>query len=145
MLGHIALAMALGGAVGFERELVREPAGLRTHMLICGAAALIAGLGQLLVADFTEQPYRDLLRTDPLRVIEAVVAAVGFVGAGTIIKRPDNQDVQGLTTAASLLMVAGLGIAVGIGHVIVAVGATVLAIGVLTLVRTWERRHIRAK
>jgi putative Mg2+ transporter-C (MgtC) family protein len=134
--------MVLGGVLGLERELVKESAGLRTHMLIAGSAALIAGLGHLLAADFSDESFRELVRIDPVRVIEAVVAAVGFVAAGTILKRPEGQEVQGLTTAASLLMAAGLGIAAGLGHYLLAVGAAVLSTFVLGILRVVEQRYL---
>jgi putative Mg2+ transporter-C (MgtC) family protein len=95
-----------------------------------------------LAAHFSAEQYRERVRVDPVRVIEAVVAAVGFVGAGTILKRPDNEQVQGLTTAASLLLVAGLGIAAGLGHFVLAVGATVLGTIVLAVLRIWEARYL---
>lgn len=143
ILAHIAAAMVLGGVVGLERELVKESAGLRTHMLIAGSAALIAGLGHLLAADFSDESFRALVRIDPVRVIEAVVAAVGFVAAGTILKRPEGQEIQGLTTAASLLMAAGIGIAAGLGHFLLAAGATALSTFVLAVLRVVERRYLR--
>ena len=114
-------------------------------MLIAGAAALIAGLGHLLAADFSNEEYRELVRIDPVRVIEAVVAAVGFVGAGTILKRPQGEEVQGLTTAASLLMAAGLGIAAGLGHYALAAGATLLSVFVLTVLRLLEQRFLNRR
>lgn len=142
---RIAAAMLLGGVIGFEREMVKESAGLRTHMLIAGAAALIVGLGEPLAEDFTRESFRDLVRVDPVRLIEAVVSAVGFVGAGVILKQEGVAAVQGLTTAASLLMVAGLGIAVALDHFVLAIGATVLCLFVLLVLRIWERRVLKTQ
>ena len=82
VLARVLAAMILGGIIGFERELKSQSAGLRTHMLIAGAAALIVGLGHLLVRDYSDEQFRELVQVDPVRLIEAVVAAVGFVGAG---------------------------------------------------------------
>jgi putative Mg2+ transporter-C (MgtC) family protein len=140
MVARVAAAMVFGGVIGWERELARESAGLRTHMLIAGMAALIVGLGRLLATDFGDEHFRELVQVDPVRLIEAVVAAVGFVGAGTILKRREGDEVLGLTTAASLLMVAGLGIAAGLNHFVLATGATVLCLFVLWVLRVWERR-----
>lgn len=139
VLARVAVAIVLGGIIGFERELGRHAAGLRTHMLIAGAAALIVGLGHLLASDFADQRFRDLVRIDPVRLIEAIVAAVGFVGAGTIIKRRDDDAVAGLTTAASLLMGAAIGIAAGAGHFVLATGATLISLLVLAALRVLER------
>jgi putative Mg2+ transporter-C (MgtC) family protein len=134
------MAMGLAAIVGLERELAREQAGLRTHMLIGGSAALIVSLGKLMAADFSDEHFGELIHVDPVRLVEAIVAAVGFVGAGTILKRREGEEVRGLTTAASLLMVAGLGIAVALSHFVLAVGATVLCLAVLWLLRIWEER-----
>ncbi len=143
MTARVGVAILLGGAIGLEREMVKESAGLRTHMLIAGAAALIVGLGHLVAADFSDERFRELVRIDPVRVIEAVVAAVGFVAAGTILKRPEGEQVQGLTTAASLLMAAGLGIAAGLSHFVLAFGTTVLALLVLLVLRVFEHRVLK--
>ena len=80
-----------------------------------------------------------------MRLIEAVVAAVGFIGAGSIIKRRTGEEVQGLTTAASLLMAAGIGIAAGLGHFVMAAGASALCLVVLTLIGRWEARVLNRK
>ena len=82
VLASTAYAMLLGGVVGFERELKNRPAGFRTHMLVAGAAALLVGLGDLIATHFSAQYPEQLLRVDPIRLIEAVVTAVGFLGAG---------------------------------------------------------------
>lgn len=145
VLGAVLAAMLLGGIIGIEREISNRPAGLRTHMLISGSAALIVGLGHLLALDFADESFREFVRVDPVRLIEAVVAAVGFVGAGSIIKRREGEEVQGLTTAASLLMAAGIGIASGLGHFVMAAGASALCLVVLTLIRRWERRLLGSK
>ena len=88
---------------------------------------------------FTQEQYRDLLRIDPVRLIESVVAAVGFVGAGAILRARGAQQVQGLTTASSLLMAAAIGIAAGLGHYLLAFGASLLCVVVLALFRRLER------
>lgn len=140
ILARVAAAMALGGVLGIERELGRHAAGLRTHMMIAGAAALIVGLGDVVAQHFTREEYRELLRIDPGRLIEAVVAAVGFVGAGAILRARGAQQVHGLTTASSLLMAAAIGIAAGLGHYLLALGASLLCVLVLALFRRIEAR-----
>ncbi len=72
--------------IGFEREIKDRPAGFRTHMLVAGAAALLVGLGDLLAEHFSDEDYRELVQFDPIRLIQAVVAAVGFLGAGAIFR-----------------------------------------------------------
>lgn len=140
VLVSTAYAMLLGGAVGFERELKNRPAGFRTHMLVAGAAALLVGLGDLIATHFSAQYPEQLLRVDPIRLIEAVVTAVGFLGAGAIFRHAGGNGISGLTTAASLLMVATIGIAAGLHAQFLALGATLLTLAVLVVLSWVERR-----
>ncbi|MDG2524027.1 MgtC/SapB family protein [Stenotrophomonas sp. HITSZ_GD] len=137
---RVAAAMVLGGVIGIEREIGRHPAGLRTHMMIAGAAALIVGLGDSIAEHFQQERYRDLLQVDPVRLIEAVVASVGFVAAGTILRSARTDRVNGLTTASSLVMSAAIGIAAGIGRYVIATGVCVLCLLVLGAFRGLEKR-----
>jgi putative Mg2+ transporter-C (MgtC) family protein len=130
LVAEVAFAMLLGGVVGFERELANKPAGFRTHMLVCGAAALLVGMGEELVAKFGDDAGSELIQADPFRIIGAVVSGVSFLGAGTIF-RGNGQHVEGLTTAASLLVVASIGIAVGSRQWVTAIGVTLLTLAVL--------------
>jgi putative Mg2+ transporter-C (MgtC) family protein len=127
----VALSMLLGAAVGWEREAARKPAGLRTHMLVAGAAAMLTGLSELLVNDLSIPD--PLISADPIRVVQAVVTGVTFLGAGTIIRQREDAkgDVKGLTTAASLLFVAALGIGVALGQYLLAVGGALLVLAVV--------------
>lgn len=133
LLAGVAFAMVLGAAIGFERESKQRPAGLRTHMLIAGSAALLLGIGDLLAEHFSDENYSQLLRVDPIRIIEAVVTAVAFIGAGTIIQHARRNAVLGLTTAASMLLTASIGIVVGLQQYVLALGVTALALVVLHL------------
>lgn len=135
ILGLTIVAMILGGAVGFDRETADKPAGLRTHMLVAGSAALLTGLGRVLVSQLVID--ESLIRADPIRIIEAVVTGVAFLGAGTIIRHRDNQ-VEGLTTAASLLLVSALGIGVALGQLILTMGITIIVLVVLRVLKTEE-------
>ena len=139
-LATTAYAMLLGGAVGFERELKNRPAGFRTHMLVAGAAAMLVGLVDLISERFASEAYGELVRLDPIRLIEAAVAAVGFLGAGTIFRSGRDGLVSGITTAASLLMVAVIGIAAGVHAHLLAIGATALTLSVLLVLGWIERR-----
>ncbi|KIP86006.1 MgtC/SapB family protein [Stenotrophomonas sp. Sa5BUN4] len=140
LLLRVAAAMLFGGVIGFERELGKHAAGLRTHMLLAGAAALIVGLGDSVAEHFQQDQYRDLLQVDPIRLIEAVVACVGFIAAGTIIRGTRDGEVSGLTTASSLIMSAAVGIAVGIGAYVIASGVTLMCVVVLTVMRRVEKK-----
>jgi putative Mg2+ transporter-C (MgtC) family protein len=140
VVGTCAYAMLLGGAIGVERELKNRPAGFRTHMLIAGAAALLVGLGEILGGRFSGVAYRDLVHIDPIGLIQATVAAVGFLGAGTIFRSEQGAVVSGITTAASLLMAATIGIAAGLHKFVLALAATGLTLLVLFVVAAIERR-----
>lgn len=139
VVAGVAFAMLLGGLVGFERELKNRPAGFRTHMLVAGAAALLVGMGPLMLAPHlgAQGP---VLRIDPLRLVEAVVAGVGFIGAGTILAQRRGRQVTGLTTAASLLMVAIIGIAAGLHLHVLASAASALTLLVLFALSRLEGR-----
>jgi putative Mg2+ transporter-C (MgtC) family protein len=127
VLLRLVLAAALAGAIGWERESVGKSAGLRTHMFVGMGAMLFVLLGDAVVLKF--QPMQGIVQMDPIRVIEAVTAAVGFLGGGVIFVNRDR--VVGLTTAASIWVTAAIGIAVGLERYVLAVGATVLALVVL--------------
>ncbi|MDQ4025769.1 MAG: MgtC/SapB family protein, partial [Actinomycetota bacterium] len=104
---RIVLAAALGGFIGFERELSDQPAGFRTHMLVSVGAALFTVAGAYGVEDlFAEQTGR--VRYDPTRIAAQIVTGIGFLGAGAIIQQ--GFSVRGLTTAASLWVTAAVGL-----------------------------------
>jgi putative Mg2+ transporter-C (MgtC) family protein len=139
ILAYVALAMFLGGLVGLDREAARKPAGLRTHMLVCGAAALLVLLGQVMVENYDAKT-ASRLTSDPIRIIEAVIT-VSFLGAGTIIRNHrDSGQVEGLTTAASLLLAAAIGISVALAQFVLALGLTILILLVLRVLGYVENR-----
>ena len=122
---RLGLAALLAGAIGVERELREQEAGLRTHMLVCVGATMFMIVGVYAWADM--QLGNDIgVVVDPSRVASYVVSGIGFLGAGAIIKHGIN--VRGLTTAASLWVVAAIGVAVGVGMYEFSVATTVLVI-----------------
>ena len=133
---RLAVAAAIGGAIGFERETLDKSAGLRTHMLVCMGAALFMVGSILLVYEFNEGP--DVSRVDPTRIASTIVTGVGFLGGGIIFK--NESRVHGLTTAAGLWVAAAIGMAVGAGFYITAVGGGVLTLVILVLLRRVEER-----
>ncbi len=134
--------MLLGAVLGFEREFAHKPAGIRTHMLVAGSAALLVGLGYLLVERSLLENPREVIAADPIRIIQAIVIGVSFLGTGTIIRRADRETVHGLTTAASLLMSSGIGIAVALNQEALGIGTTVL-VAVVLRVLGWVERLVR--
>jgi putative Mg2+ transporter-C (MgtC) family protein len=139
-LGYVAMAMFLGAVVGFERELASKPAGMRTHMLVAGAAALLVLLSDAVVHEFDNGVSHALIQSDPVRIIEAIVAGVAFLGAGTIIRHGSRSAVQGLTTAATLLFTAALGVCVAVKELLLAGGATLLVLATLRMVHVIEEK-----
>jgi putative Mg2+ transporter-C (MgtC) family protein len=124
----LLLAMFLGGMVGLDRERTEHPAGLRTHILVCVGAALITIVG----ASF---------KNADGKIAAQIVSGVGFLGAGTILREANGSVVRGLTTAASLWAVAGIGIAVGYDGLSaeLAVSATIIVCVTLSAITRLER------
>jgi putative Mg2+ transporter-C (MgtC) family protein len=139
ILLYVVLAMALGAIMGVERELEGKPAGLRTHMLVAGATALFTALGYVMTGEYNSVLGSDLIKSDPVRVIQAVITGVAFLGAGTIIRSSSRDQVAGLTTAASILFTAAVGVCVALSQIVLAVGATLLGLIILRLVGVGQR------
>jgi putative Mg2+ transporter-C (MgtC) family protein len=135
ILGVVIVAAILGSVIGFEREKAHKPAGLRTHMLVATTSALLISLASVIIPNLNLNP--DLIRIDPIRLIEAVISGVAFLGAGTIIR--DKAGIEGLTTAASLLFVAALGITVALSQFYLAIGLTVLTLLILRGIKFLEK------
>ena len=138
-VGLVALAGLLGGVIGIEREIAGKPAGLRTHIFVCAASALFMALGQNIISQYGEG---SPVQPDPIRVMQSVVLGISFLGAGTIIQHGRSR-IEGLTTAASVLLVAGIGIAVAIGEIITATSITTIMLLVLIVFGQVERRLLR--
>ncbi|MGC2236111.1 MAG: MgtC/SapB family protein [Pyrinomonadaceae bacterium] len=125
---RLTAAAVLGAILGFQREKVGKPAGLRTHILValgtCIFVLACSGYG---------------MSSDGLsRVIQGIVTGIGFIGAGSILKVKEERDIQGLTTAASVWVAAAIGVAVGLGGLGLALLGTLLALLVLTFAGTFE-------
>jgi putative Mg2+ transporter-C (MgtC) family protein len=132
VLLRVVLAGALGGAVGAERELREREAGLRTHMLVAVGAALFTIVSAYAWSDFSFSQ-RGGITFDPTRIAAQIVTGIGFLGAGAIIRQ--GLSVRGLTTAASLWVVAAIGMASGAGYYSAAVITTVVV-----LISLWPLR-----
>lgn len=140
---RLLCAMAIGLAIGLEREYTHRPAGMRTHILVALGACAVMITGQLIFAE-----YRPLGgSSDPARLSAQVISGVGFLGAGTIMR--EGANVKGLTTAASLWAVACLGIAAGGGYYTVAIAGGILVFATLTIFELLQRvllnPHAKAK
>ncbi len=134
LLVRLILAAILGGVIGLEREISGKPAGLRTNLLICVGATLLTELS-VAVSNLAAPGVRT---ADPARIAAQIVSGIGFLGAGTIIQA--RGSVVGLTTAATLWVVAAIGMAVGAQAYMEAVGTTILVIATLFLLGRLEAR-----
>jgi putative Mg2+ transporter-C (MgtC) family protein len=141
LLLKLLLATLLGGAIGFEREIAGKPAGLRTNILICVGAALFTHLSiSIAQIGFTPdgRPYGDTTR-----IAAQIVSGIGFLGAGAILHA--HGAVVGLTTAATIWVVAAVGAAIGAGAYVEGVGTSVLIILVLVGLRPVERNLLNRR
>jgi putative Mg2+ transporter-C (MgtC) family protein len=138
---RLALAALLGAAIGVEREWRDRTAGLRTHMLVCLGSAVFTIVSAYGFSDwYASIPanQRSTLISDPTRIAAQIVTGIGFLGAGAIFRSEDG--VRGLTTAASLWMMAAIGLATGAGYYVLAISTTVLMLLILIGLRTVSGR-----
>ncbi len=131
----ILIAVLVGGFIGLERESASRPAGLRTHILVCVASALVMDMN-LLIAQSN-------IYADPMRLGAQVISGMGFLGAGTIIKEGPN--VRGLTTAAGLWSVACLGLVIGSGQYLLAAFAALIMLITLKTINQLEMKYSKNK
>jgi putative Mg2+ transporter-C (MgtC) family protein len=130
IIGRLVLAALLGGLVGLERELSQKPAGLRTNMLICLGAALFTIISTESVHAFGAG--------DPTRIAAQIIPGIGFIGAGVVIRM--RGAIIGITSAATIFMVASIGMAVGSGLIVTSIFAALLLLGCLVLLGDLEQR-----
>ncbi len=129
----ILLTSVLCGLIGAERGIRHKGAGLRTHILVGVGSALI-----VLTSFYVSDILKNSMIVDPTRMIAGIVTGIGFLCAGTIIRGNDSSDIRGLTTAASLWIVSGIGMAVGAGQYDAAIIVTIVVFIVLTFLLKLE-------
>ncbi len=130
---RLVLSVVLGGSIGMERQVHRRNAGLRTHILVSLGSCLI-----MLTSIYIFDIYKSVTNVDPGRIAAGVITGIGFLGAGAIIR--EREEVKGLTTAASLWVVAGIGLATGCGFYSASVITASLGLIVLVLLRRIETK-----
>lgn len=123
MFLRLGLSVLLGGLIGFERETAKKPAGLRTNVLVCLGTTIF-----VLVAIRTFETY-PTAPVDVTRVAAGIITGIGFLGAGTILRT--QTDIQGLTSAATIWFVCGIGMAVGLGFYVLAIVSTLIGFLIL--------------
>lgn len=137
---RLTISFILGGLIGLERQFHRRAAGLRTHILVSIGSCLI-----MLTSIYISDIYKNVASVDPGRIAAGVITGIGFLGAGAIIKERENEAVKGLTTAASLWVVAGIGLAAGCGFYIAGFFTTILALVTLFLLASFEKNILIKK
>ncbi|OHB37859.1 MAG: hypothetical protein A2099_00995 [Planctomycetes bacterium GWF2_39_10] len=142
-IGKLLMAAVLGGVIGWERERRGRPAGLRTHILVCVGVTLMMLVSEHIFERYKTFAADSIIRVDPARIAAQVVTGIGFLGAGTIMRF--RATVRGLTTAASLWVVAGIGLAVGSSCYVPAIITTIIALFALLLLPLFERNIKRDK
>lgn len=141
MVFQLFMAIAAGAVIGWERERLDKPAGLRTHMLVSlGAAAFMVGAMQLSAELRNANPAISL---DPMRALAGIIGGVGFLGAGTIIQ--SRGSVSGITTAASIWVSAAIGTSCGMRLYRLALTCGLIALAVLWGIRFFEQTVLRTK
>ncbi|MFT4532646.1 MAG: putative Mg2+ transporter-C (MgtC) family protein [Candidatus Saccharimonadales bacterium] len=140
ILLKVIVAVSMGGIIGIERELAKKPAGIRTHMFVTGAAALVMSLSTLVINEFAENFGN--VQSDPVRVIEAIIVGISFIGAGTVLKSEKDHNVYYLTTAASILFASAIGITVGLERYMLALGLTILVVTINAAVGNLEQKYL---
>jgi len=137
---RIVLSVAAGGLVGLEREWSNRAAGFRTHILVCVGATAIMLLSIYGFSQFADELN---VRMDPARLAAQVISGIGFLGAGAIMR--NGFTISGLTTAASLWVVAAIGLCVGAGFYFVSLLTTVIVLFCLFLLNRWEKKFFSVK
>ncbi len=135
LLLRIAVGAALGGVIGYERDVHRRPVGLRTHLIVAMAAATFMVISSHFVY-WQHYGKDDLVEVDPSRIAASVVSGIGFLAGGAILRQ--GVSVQGLTTAAGLWLVTAIGMSAGAGMYVVSVVVTAMGIVALTVLRRLE-------
>jgi putative Mg2+ transporter-C (MgtC) family protein len=133
LIVRLGIAALLGGLLGLQRERAGKEAGIRTHMLVAAGSALVVFV-----------PLQAGMDAEGLsRVLQGLLAGIGFLCAGSILKLPTEEHVRGLTTAAGIWMTSAIGMAAGLGREVTAVIATLLVLGILSLVGPFRRLGLR--
>lgn len=142
---HVALAAFLSGLIGLEREKEKKPAGIRTNMIVGGSTALLVILGEMSVKYFLNLGFEELIRFDPTRILQAIVIGISFIGAGTVLQVQQKRRIRFLTTAATFLFSAGIGVAVAFKLYWLSIGVTLLILIINMVLGNVEDRLFKNK
>lgn len=148
IITRLFFSIIIGGLIGYEREFKNRPAGFRTHILVCIGAAVISMIQLYTVQQTTDMIIKNpqlasAMKADIGRLGAQVITGIGFLGAGTIIH--EKGSVKGLTTAASIWVVACIGLAIGLGYYILSVLSTISVFVVLVILKKFEVKFIEGR
>lgn len=138
ILVRILVVIVLSGILGWERESVGKPAGFRTHILIGVGTVLFVAIGEIFVENYRQ--FNEQMRFDPIRIVEAIVTGISFIGAGLVFVSRNEGVVKNLTTATSVWTTSAVGMAVGLQRYFLAVVSTILIFFVLRFLTFWENK-----
>jgi putative Mg2+ transporter-C (MgtC) family protein len=138
LLLDVAIAAVLSSIIGLEREHLKKPAGLRTNMIVGSISCYFVSISPGL-SDFIQKNIeQDLISVDPIRILHAIIVGISFIGAGTILKSKEENTVQNLTTASTLLYSTGIGISVALNSYVTAIGLTLIGL-IINSLNHWEQ------
>lgn len=148
IITRLFFSIIIGGLIGYEREFKNRPAGFRTHILVCIGAAVISMIQLYTVQQTTDMIIKNpqlasAMKADIGRLGAQVITGIGFLGAGTIIH--EKGSVKGLTTAASIWVVACIGLAIGLGYYILSILSTISVFVVLVILKKFEVKFIEGR
>lgn len=136
----VLIAAGLTAFVGYERERLEKPAGIRTNMIIGSFSCLIVSITPNLVRYLQQNTSQEIITADPIRILQALIIGVSFVGAGTIIKSVNKNKIHGITTAATLLYSSSIGITTALGQYVLAILVTLLILIINWIINRIIRR-----
>lgn len=138
ILLDVLIAAVLSSLIGLEREKLSKPAGLRTNMIVGSISCFFVSISPSLSNFIQSSIESDLIRVDPIRILQAIIVGISFIGAGTILKSKEENTVQNLTTASILLYSTGIGIAVALKAYLIAFGLALIGLLINSL-HHWQR------
>lgn len=141
ILIRILVVIVLSGILGWERETVGKPAGFRTHILIGVGTVLFVAIGEIFVENYRQ--FNEQMRFDPIRIVEAIVTGISFIGAGLVFVSRSEGIVKNLTTATSVWTTSAIGMAVGLQRYFLAIVSTILIFFVLRFLTFWEDKETK--
>lgn len=140
---RLIIVILLAGILGWERETSGKAAGFRTHILIGVGTVLFVAIGEIFVQNYRQ--FNESMRFDPIRIVEAVVTGISFIGAGLVFVSRRKGVVKNLTTATSVWTTSAIGMAVGLGRYFLAIVSTILIFSVLRFLNFWESKETQSK